>query len=110
KVLLCLAATVSKTCWHFCTGTLQPRFTRSRSIAVALRMAICQGLKIHCLDEGSQFTTLVDGLGGAQKILEINSYKHVYSLTRRSQRRFYVPFHIGCPKNDALQAIDEGTL
>jgi hypothetical protein len=34
------------------------------------------GLKIHCLDDGSQFATLVDGLGGAQKILEINSYKH----------------------------------
>jgi hypothetical protein len=25
------------------------------------------GLKIHSLDDGSQFTTLVDGLGGAQK-------------------------------------------
>jgi hypothetical protein len=34
------------------------------------------GLKIHCLGDGSQFTTLVDALGGAQKILEINSYKH----------------------------------
>jgi hypothetical protein len=33
------------------------------------------GLKIHCLDDGSQFTSLVDGLGGAQNILEINSYK-----------------------------------
>ena len=37
------------------------------------------GLKIHCLDEGSQFTTLVDGLGGAQKILDINSYKHSHA-------------------------------
>ena len=37
------------------------------------------GLKIHCLDEGSQFTTLVDGLGGAQKILDINYYKHSYA-------------------------------
>ena len=37
------------------------------------------GLKIHSLDDGSQFTTLVDGLGGAQKILEINSYKHSYA-------------------------------
>ena len=27
------------------------------------------GLKIHCLGEGSQFSTLVDGLGGAHKIL-----------------------------------------
>jgi hypothetical protein len=37
------------------------------------------GLKIHCLDEGSQFTTLVDGLGGAKKILDINYYKHSYA-------------------------------
>ena len=37
------------------------------------------GLKIHSLDDGSQFTTLVDGLGGAQKILEINSYKHSHA-------------------------------
>ena len=40
---------------------------------------LSMGLKIHCLDEGSQFTTLVDGLGGAQKILEINSYKHSHA-------------------------------
>ena len=33
------------------------------------------GLKIHCLGEGSQFSTLVEGLGGAQKILEVNYYK-----------------------------------
>ena len=34
------------------------------------------GLKIHCLGDGSQFSTLVEGLGGAQKILDINYYKH----------------------------------
>jgi hypothetical protein len=34
------------------------------------------GLKIHCLGEGSQFSTLVEGLGGAQNILDINLYKH----------------------------------
>ena len=33
------------------------------------------GLKIHCLGEGSQFSTLVEGLGGSQKILEVNYYK-----------------------------------
>ena len=33
------------------------------------------GLKIHCLGDGGQFSTLVEGLGGAQKILEVNSYK-----------------------------------
>jgi hypothetical protein len=34
------------------------------------------GLKIHCLGCGSQFSTLVEGLGGAQKILDANYYKH----------------------------------
>jgi hypothetical protein len=34
------------------------------------------GLKIHCLGDGSQFSTLVEGLGGAQKILDVNYYKH----------------------------------
>jgi hypothetical protein len=34
------------------------------------------GLKIHCLGDGSQFATLVEGLGGAQKILDVNYYKH----------------------------------
>jgi hypothetical protein len=33
------------------------------------------GLKIHCLGDGSQFSTLVEGLGGAQKILDVNYYK-----------------------------------
>ena len=33
------------------------------------------GLKIHCLGDGSQFSTLVEGLGGALKILEVNYYK-----------------------------------
>ena len=34
------------------------------------------GLKIHCLGGGSQFSTLVEGLGGSAKILEVNVYKH----------------------------------
>jgi hypothetical protein len=34
------------------------------------------GLKIHCLGCGSQFSTLVEGLGGAQKILDANYYKY----------------------------------
>jgi hypothetical protein len=37
------------------------------------------GLKIHCLGEGSQFSTLVDGLGGAHKILDVNYYKHSHA-------------------------------
>src|SRR3974390_1468018 len=34
------------------------------------------GLKIHCLGDGSQFSTLVAGLGGSGKILDITRYKH----------------------------------
>jgi hypothetical protein len=37
------------------------------------------GLKIHCLGDGRQFSTLVEGLGGAQKILDINYYKHSHA-------------------------------
>src|SRR5437764_7759694 len=37
------------------------------------------GLKVHCLGDGSQFSTLVKGLGGAQKILDINYYKHSHA-------------------------------
>src|ERR1700738_888534 len=37
------------------------------------------GLKIHCLGEGSQFSTLVEGLGGAHKILNVNLYKHSHA-------------------------------
>ena len=35
------------------------------------------GLKIHCLDNGRQFDELIEGLGGASKILEINYYRDV---------------------------------
>jgi hypothetical protein len=34
------------------------------------------GLKIHCLRNGRQFFPLVERLGGASKVLEINMYKH----------------------------------
>jgi hypothetical protein len=37
------------------------------------------GLKIHCLGDGRQFSTLVEGLGGAQKILDVNHYKHSHA-------------------------------
>src|SRR5437588_12854964 len=37
------------------------------------------GLKIHCIGDGSQFSTLVEGLGGAQKILNVNYYKHSHA-------------------------------
>src|SRR5205823_11072109 len=34
------------------------------------------GLKIHCLGNGGQFSSLVKCLGGASKVLEINMYRH----------------------------------
>lgn len=34
------------------------------------------GLKIHSLGNGSQFFSLVERLGGASRVLEINGYKH----------------------------------
>ena len=37
------------------------------------------GLKIHCLGSGNQFSTLVERLGGAQKILDVNYYKHSHA-------------------------------
>jgi hypothetical protein len=37
------------------------------------------GVKIHCLADGTQFSTLVEGLGGAQKILDVNYYKHCHA-------------------------------
>ena len=40
---------------------------------------LSMGLKIHCLGDGSQFSTLVEGLGGAQKLLDVNYYKHSHS-------------------------------
>jgi hypothetical protein len=37
------------------------------------------GLKIHCLGDGGQFSNLVEGLGGAQKIIDVNHYKHSHA-------------------------------
>lgn len=34
------------------------------------------GLKVHCLGKGSEFLPLVQRLGGAQRALEINVYRH----------------------------------
>ena len=34
------------------------------------------GLKVHCLRNGREFFSLVEHLGGASKVLEINVYKH----------------------------------
>jgi hypothetical protein len=35
------------------------------------------GLKIHCLNNGHQFDALIEGLGGASKVLEVNYYRDV---------------------------------
>jgi hypothetical protein len=42
EVPLCLAGTVSKICWRFCTGPLRRKLMRSHSIVGALSMAIFQ--------------------------------------------------------------------
>src|SRR3974390_892582 len=34
------------------------------------------GLKVHCLGEGRQFLALVERLGGASKVLDMNMYRH----------------------------------
>jgi hypothetical protein len=75
EVPLCLTGTVSKICWRFYADALRRRLTRSHSIVGALSMAISQW-DSTCLGGGSQFSTLVEGLGGAQKILDVNYYKH----------------------------------
>jgi hypothetical protein len=33
------------------------------------------GLKIHCLADGDRFSSLIEGLGGARRILNVNRYK-----------------------------------
>lgn len=54
----------------------------AKADAVALRCRrvehglLSVGLKIHCLGNGSQLFSLVERLGGASKVLEINMYKH----------------------------------
>src|SRR6266436_3175353 len=67
EVPLCLTDTVSKICWRFLHGHAPAKVD-----AVALHRRrvehghLSVGLKIHCLGDGSQFSTLVEGLGGAQ--------------------------------------------
>jgi hypothetical protein len=73
EVALCLTGTVSKICWRFYTGALA--FHRRRVEHGRLSV----GLKVHCLDGGSQFSTLVEGLGGAHKILDVNYYKQSHA-------------------------------
>jgi hypothetical protein len=65
--------------------TLLHRHAPAKVDAVALHRRrvehghLSVGLKIHCLGDGSQFSTLVEGLGGAHKILDVNFYKHAHA-------------------------------
>ena len=34
------------------------------------------GIKLHALGDGSQFFSLVERLGGASRVLDMNMYKH----------------------------------
>jgi hypothetical protein len=48
-------------------------------LAVSFRRVDCGllsvGLKIHCLDSSNRFDRLIEGLGGASRILEVNHFK-----------------------------------
>jgi hypothetical protein len=51
------------------TATLAARFRRIEYGLLSV------GLKIHCLDNGDKFKELIEGLGGASRILEVNYFK-----------------------------------
>src|SRR2546429_6163972 len=66
-----------KICWRFYTIALRQKLTRSRCTGAASSMAFLSvGLKIHYLGSGSELFSLVERLGGASRVLEINGYKH----------------------------------
>jgi hypothetical protein len=58
---------------------VQPRAEAAKALVADYRRVqyglLSVGLKIHCLDNGQQFHRLIEGLGGAAEILEINRYK-----------------------------------
>ena len=54
------------------------------------------GLKIHSLNNGQQFDALIEGLGGASKVLEVNYYRDV-----RASLCLVLP-----PVGNAISAID----
>src|SRR5436853_6298942 len=47
----------------------------SRELRATRNGLLSVGLKVHCTGSESQFARLVDALGGAYRILEINSYR-----------------------------------
>jgi hypothetical protein len=60
-------------------GLLNTKAPAAHALASHRRVAhglLSVGLKIHCLDGGQQFDKLIEGLGGAFKVLEVNHYKN----------------------------------
>ena len=51
------------------TATLAANFRRNEYGLLSV------GLKIHCLDNGEKFKELIEGLGGASRILDVNYFK-----------------------------------
>ena len=51
------------------TATLAANFRRNECGLLSV------GLKIHCLDSSNKFDQLIEGLGGASRILEANHFK-----------------------------------
>jgi len=80
EVPLCPTGTVSKFCWRLLHGHAPAKVD---AVAVHRRRVehghLSVGLKIHCLGDGSQFSNLVEGLGGAPKIIDVNCYKHSHA-------------------------------
>jgi hypothetical protein len=60
---------------------LQPKAEAANVLAADHRRVehglLSVGLKIHCLDDGQKFHRLIQGLGGAAEVLDINRYKDV---------------------------------
>ncbi|HYJ86402.1 MAG TPA: hypothetical protein VEW46_10120 [Pyrinomonadaceae bacterium] len=58
---------------------MQPKADAAKTLVADYRRVqhglLSVGLKIHCLDNGQQFRRLIEGLGGAAEILEINRYR-----------------------------------
>ena len=59
---------------------LRTKVAAADDLAVSYRRVVqgrlSVGLKIHCLNDGRQFSELIEGLGGPRRILEINYYKN----------------------------------
>jgi hypothetical protein len=58
-------------------GTKTPE--KATELAASVRRVehglLSVGLKIHCLDDGTKFNNLIEGLGGSPRILEVNHFK-----------------------------------